>query len=173
MQDLPPKLKSAFIRDTHPELPLDPDVIQPGIYKWPPHFTPAFLSLVFLGGCLGAAARYWVSLQLLTSSNGLPVATLFVNLLGSFLLGLLLEGLVRLGSDDGIRRMTRLAVGTGFMGAFTTYSTFVVETYLLLRHGKEATALTYMALTVIGGVVVSSLGIQLAAIHHKKRESQR
>jgi len=165
--------KQLFARDTHPELPIDPDVVQPGVYKWPPHFTPTFLTLVFLGGCFGAAARYWVSLQLPTPESGLPVATLFVNLLGAFLLGLLLEGLVRLGSDDGIRRTARLSLGTGFMGAFTTYSTFVVEAYLLLHHGQSAVALMYMTLTVVGGVVVSSLGIQVAAIHHKKRESQQ
>lgn len=165
--------KQLFIRDTHSELPIDPDVVQPGVYKWPPHFTPTFLFLVFLGGCAGAAARYWVSIQLHTTCNGLPVATLFVNFLGAFLLGLLLEGLARLGSDDGARRAVRLAVGTGFMGAFTTYSAFAVETYLLLQGDHLSIAAAYVTVTLAGGIIFSSLGIQAVAVHHKRREGQR
>lgn len=165
--------KELFIHDTHPELPIDPDVVQPGIYKWPPHFTPTFLLLVFMGGTSGAAARYWVSLQLPAASNGWPFATMFVNLLGAFLLGLLLEGLVRLGTDAGARRLVRLTIGTGFMGAFTTFSTFASEIDLLLQHRHIATGLWYGATSIIGGVILCVLGIQIAAVHHRKREVQK
>jgi len=169
----PAKVNRIFARDTHPELPINPDVIQPGVYRWPPHFTPTLLLYVFLGGCMGTATRYWTSLQLLPAGDGLPVATLFVNLLGAFLLGFLLEGLVRLGSDNGIRRVTRLTVGTGFMGAFTTYSTFAVEIDLLVRQSQTTTAFIYALLTVIGGLILSSAGIQIAAFHHKQRGARR
>jgi len=159
-----------FAHDAHPELPLDPDVVQPGVYKWPPHFTPAFLLIVFIGGCLGAAARYWVALQLPTSNSSWPTATLFVNLVGAFLLGLLLEGLTRLGDDKGARRNVRLGVGTGFMGAFTTYSTFAVEVDMLIRHQQMAVAAWYTVVSVCGGIILSTLGIWIAATHHKQRE---
>jgi len=147
--------KELFAHDTHPELPLDPDVVQPGAYKWPPHFTPSSLLIVFIGGCIGALARYWVTLQLPTSSSGWPAATFIVNLLGAFLLGFLLEGLIRLGSDEGAWRIARLGIGTGFMGAFTTYSTFAVETDLLLRNHHSALAVPYVIVSLLGGVLLS------------------
>lgn len=161
-----------YIRDTHPELPLDPDVERPGIYKWPPHFTPSLVSLVFLGGCFGTIARYWVVLRLPDTGSGWPVSTLTVNLLGAFLLGLLLEGLARLGTDEGARRAVRLAIGTGFMGGFTTYSTFSVDTDLLLRGHHVSLALWYVGMTIFGGLLLSAAGIRIAAVHHHKRKER-
>jgi len=163
---------ALFRRDTHPELPIDPDVVEPGVYKWPVHFTPTFLLVVFIGGFLGAMARYWVAEQLPTSTNSFPAATLVVNLLGAFLLGLLLEGLARLGKDIGVRRIVRLTMGTGFMGAFTTYSTLAVEADLLLRHGAAMTAWVYVAVSVVGGLALSAAGIQIATVHHKRRTAR-
>ncbi len=156
--------------DSHPNLPLDPDVVQPGQYKWPPHFTPSLLPVVFLGGCIGAYARYWVSMEMPTAANGWPSATFTVNLLGAFLLGLLLEGLVRSGEDRGGRRLIRLAVGTGFMGAFTTYSSFASDVYNLTQHNHISIAVTYGLLTVAGGLALSAFGIWVASSHHKRRE---
>ena len=173
MDLLKQKLAQLHPKDTHPELPLDPDVSQPGVYKWPPYFTPALVLVVFIGGCFGTAARYWVSQHIISNPDGWPTATLFGNLLGAFLLGLLLEGLVRLGADNGARRIARLGVGTGFMGAFTTYSTLAVETNLLFQHSHFAMAAGYAAASLFGGVLCGTLGIQLAAIHHKRRENKQ
>lgn len=169
MRGLKKDPKEPRLHDTHPELPLDPDVVRPGIYKWPPHFTAAFLLVVFIGGCLGAAARYWAGLRLPTAADGWPISTLFVNLLGAFLLGFLLEGLARLGEDEGIRRIARLGVGTGFIGAFTTYSTLAVETDMLIRHSHLALAGWYIVVSLAGGIICSAAGIWAAASHHKRR----
>lgn len=158
------------VYDSHPDLPIDPDVVQPGRYKWPPHFTPSLLLVVFLGGCAGAYSRYWVSGQLLNPTNGWPTATLFVNLLGAFMLGLLLEGLVRIGDDRGVRRLIRLAIGTGFMGAFTTYSTFASDVYNLVRQDSIVLAVAYGSITIFGGLALSAFGIWTASSHHKRRE---
>jgi CrcB protein len=158
--------------DSHPELPLDPDVQQPGAYRWPPHFTPVFLVIIGIGGCLGTVARYEISQYVGTGASGWPIATLCTNLLGAFSLGLLLEALARRGPDEGMRRAMRLAIGTGFMGAFTTYSTLAVETDLLVRNSQLGMAAVYAATTLLGGVICSMFGIQLAAVHHKRRGRQ-
>lgn len=80
------------------------------------------LLLVGLGGFGGASLRHLVSLGLPAT---FPVGTLVVNVLGSFALGLLLYDARLLGS---VGAETRLAVGTGFLSSFTTYSTFAFET---------------------------------------------
>lgn len=155
-------------RDTHPELPINPDVIKEGEYKWPPHFQPVLILYVFIGGCFGALARYGVIENLPTLANGWPLATTFVNLLGAFTLGLLLEGLSRIGEDIGTLRATRLVLGTGFIGAFTTYSTFAVDTHSLIATGNLMTALWYVLSTLIGGLILCGVGIQIAAVHHQR-----
>lgn len=164
-------IKKRFY-DSHPELSLDPDVVQPGVYKWPPHFTLSLITIVFVGGCAGAYARYWVSQQFMTPTSSWPITTLFVNLLGAFLLGLLLEGLVRIGRDQGAVRLTRLALGTGFMGAFTTYSTFASDIYGLVQHNHIVLSVVYGLITVTGGLALSAFGIWVASSHHKRRERQ-
>jgi CrcB protein len=153
-------------------LPLDPDAVKPGSYKWPLHITPLLISIVFIGGCFGTFARYWVGLQLPASPGGWPAATLAVNLLGAFLLGFLLEGLARLGPDAGARRIVRLGVGTGFIGAFTTYSTFAVDMVLLFRGGNGSVALLYGFVSIAGGLLLSAAGIRAAANHHKSRSAK-
>jgi CrcB protein len=120
------------------------------------------LGLVAIGGMAGTAARYAMTL-LVPSRHGWPVATLSVNLVGAFVLGLLLEALGRRGPDQGARRRARLVVGTGFCGAFTTYSALAVEIDLLLRTGQQTTAITYALTTVVAGFLMCIFGIWVAA----------
>ena len=132
-------------------------------HRQPPHpvlhLRPSSLVMVLIGGVLGAAAREAVEQALPTSHGGFPTATVVVNLSGAFLLGVVLEALVRLGDDAGHRRRIRLLAGTGFLGAFTTYSTFAVESDLLVRAGHDLTATAYVLATVLGGLVASGSGI--------------
>lgn len=128
----------------------------------PLHLTPTALGLVAAGGMVGTAARYAITL-LLQSRHGWPIATLSVNLVGAFVLGLLLEALARRGPGRGARRRVRLVVGTGFCGAFTTYSALAVDVDLLLRAGQTATAVAYGLTTVIVGFAVCALGIWIGA----------
>ncbi len=154
------------MRDPHAELPDDPD--EPARAR-PLHLTPAALGLVAVGGMAGTAARYAVSL-LVPAQRGWPLATLTVNLLGAFALGLLLEALARRGSEDAPggahRRRVRLVLGTGFCGAFTTYSALAVDLDLLLRGGQTGTAVAYAASTVVVGFLLCALGIWLGARRH-------
>lgn len=164
------KRDPKFTRDTHPELPLDPDAVRPGAYRWPLHITPFLLAVVFVGGCLGTLSRYGIGLALTNSDGSWPVATFMVNLIGAFVLGLLLEALAKRGPDEGDRRIVRLGVGTGFLGAFTTYSALAVDTDLLMRSSKPGLAVLYLGLSVLGGLIFAAIGIQTAAFHRKRRK---
>ena len=112
----------------------------------------------------GAAARDAIDQAWPTRGTGFPAATLTINLSGAFALGLLLELLVRAGTDTGWRRRTRLLVGTGFMGAYTTYSTFAIESDQLVRRGHSGTAALYIAVSVAGGLVAAFAGIVVGLI---------
>lgn len=118
---------------------------------------------VLAGGILGAAARETVEQALPTAARGFPVATFIINLAGAFVLGGLLEALARTDGAAGWQRLVRLGGGTGFCGGFTTYSTLAVETVQLGRHGAPATAVLYIAASVLGGLLAVWVGIATGA----------
>lgn len=145
-------------------LPHDPDLeVDEGSDGTPiaVHLTPTFIALVALGGAAGSIARHGVE-RMLGTSDGLPVGTLVVNLVGAFALGALLEGLATRGSDVGHRRAARLLFGTGFLGGFTTYSALAVETDGLIREGRVELALVYVLTTVVIGLLASLAGVLCA-----------
>ena len=115
--------------------------------------------LIALGGLLGAAARQSIEDTLPAHPGSFPVATFVINVGGAFLLGLLLESLARTGPDTGWWRAARLALGPGFLGAFTTYSTLAVESDLLVRGSHFGTAIGYMAASVTAGLVAAYAGM--------------
>ena len=145
-------------------LPHDPDLEVDESSDGAPiavHLTPTFIAFVALGGAAGSIARHGVE-RMLGTTDGLPVGSLAVNLVGAFALGVLLEGLATRGSDVGHRRAARLLVGTGFLGGFTTYSALAVETDGLLRDGRFALALAYVLTTVVVGLLASLAGVLCA-----------
>ena len=115
------------------------------------------------GGVLGAAAREAIEQAMPTARRGFPTATFLINVGGAFILGVMLEALVRSGDDVGWRRKARLFGGTGFCGAFTTYSTLAVETVQLARQGAWSTAGAYVVASVICGFAAAAAGIVVAA----------
>jgi CrcB protein len=122
--------------------------------------TPRPVVAVAVGGAAGCLARHGLLTAVPTAPGGFPVGTLLVNLAGAFALGLLLEALARRGD----RPLLRLGAGTGFLGAFTTYSTFAVEIDLLTRDGAAALALGYAAASLVGGVLAVAAGVGLAGV---------
>ena len=87
---------------------------------------------VTVGGAAGALARYWLSGWVTTASGGFfPLGTLVVNVLGSLLLGFGMQAMEAFPVSAELRTMLTI----GFLGAFTTFSTFSYETVTLLRDG--------------------------------------
>lgn len=106
---------------------------------------------VAVAGALGALSRYWIGS--VVGLRSFPWATLGVNVTGSFLLGVVLAG-------PGAGRWSTTAttvVAVGFLGAFTTFSTFSFETTALLRDGRTVAAATYVAASV-GIALLASAG---------------
>jgi fluoride exporter len=114
------------------------------------------LVLVFLGGALGSVARYLVATWAAASGPAFPRGTLIVNLVGSFLISIILEASLR---TTAISPNARLFLATGVMGGFTTYSSFNYETLRLLDEGAIGTALLNLALTVVGCLGAGLLGL--------------
>jgi CrcB protein len=128
----------------------------------PPHRSPPLVLAVGLGGALGTGARYGLT-ALLPAAGGWPVATLAANLLGSLLLGLLLEALLRRGEETPRLRLLRLGLGTGALGGFTTFSSLALEVERLLADGAPAQAAGYLLLSLGGGFLACLAGVLLAA----------
>ncbi|HWK92281.1 MAG TPA: fluoride efflux transporter CrcB [Luteimicrobium sp.] len=131
------------------------------------HLDPVLLLVVAVGGGLGTCARYALS-QALLPEHGLPVGTLTANVVGAFLLGVLLELLVRAGRETRGRRVLRLGLGTGFMGGFTTFSSLALEVERLLQDGRVGLGLAYGLGSVVVGFAACLLGVLLSARHHRR-----
>ena len=150
--------------DQDEELPLDPDldpaddVLRAGQPQPPAarHTQKAIVLAVGIGGIFGAVARYAVSLAVPTSRGGFPWSTFAINVTGSAVLGLLLVLLVDRFPRTGL---TRPVVGTGIIGAYTTFSTFEVDAVTLVRAGRPATAAVYLVATVVAGLVACWIGM--------------
>lgn len=107
---------------------------------------------VGLAGALGALARY--GLGVAVGVRSFPWATLGINLAGCFLLALLLAG----PAAERWSPTTNVALAVGFLGAFTTFSTFGYETLTLLRTDRAVSAVGYVAGSVAGGLACAALG---------------
>ncbi len=113
--------------------------------------------LVALGGGFGSVARFKLSeLMLLHYPNWkFPLGTFLVNVTGCLVIG----ALAALGERPGFfTPETRVLLFTGVLGGFTTFSAFGLETFTLIRRGEVLIAGSYVALSVIAGILAVSLG---------------
>ena len=125
--------------------------------------TAKTLALVSIGGAIGAPSRLALSVLISRKMEypAFPYATLTVNILGSFLLALLTWlAAGRFGLSDS----SRILLGTGVMGAFTTFSTFSVEAVLLMNQSRHVMAGIYVVGSVVLCVVAAYSGMHLARI---------
>ncbi len=113
---------------------------------------------VLAGGVLGALARWWISAHLLPAAR-FPFSTLAINASGCFLLGFLFTYLREEAAPPGLR----LGVTTGFLGAYTTFSTWQEGVAVLWRGGAPVSALVYLVGSLLAGVLLAGAGMGLAA----------
>lgn len=119
---------------------------------------PGILLSISAGAALGGPARYGVTRLIGVASNGFPWATFWINVSGSFALGLMLVLILERFPPS---RYIRPFFATGFVGAYTTFSTFAVEMDLLIRLGRPGTAAAYAGASVAAGVTAAWAGIML------------
>ena len=118
------------------------------------------LSLVFIGGGIGAVLRYLVSLSC-QKLFSLPIlGTFSVNLLGCFLIGYFFG--VLLNKTDIIPQALRIFITIGFLGGLTTFSTFSFETFELIKNGKTSIGLLYLIGSCLLGLLLTLLGYYIA-----------
>lgn len=116
--------------------------------------------IVFVGGGLGALTRYVAGSAIMALYGGLfPLGTLIINITGSFLIGLLMTLLTERWHLDPI---WRLALVVGFLGGYTTFSSFEYETYRAVREGGQWLAILNVTASVVLGYVAVWAGAVLA-----------
>jgi CrcB protein len=112
--------------------------------------------LVGVAGLAGVLARYGLS-RLTLHHESLIWMTLGINVIGSFLLGLLV-------AEPWFSRDVREALGVGFLGGFTTFSTFTVQIVLDVEAGEPARAGLYLAVSIVGGIAAAAAGFTLGRV---------
>ncbi len=117
------------------------------------------LAAVAVGGAIGTVARYELALAEPVRSGQFPWATFVVNVLGSFVLGVALTVLLDQGTAGSVLRPL---VGVGFCGGLTTFSTWMVESVLLVRDGDAGVAVGYLLVSLAAGLVAVVAGVALA-----------
>ena len=120
------------------------------------------LVILGLGGFLGAISRYLLSgyVQTLFKQDGFPYGTLVVNILGCFVLGILTHAAGVKGMFDA---QTRLFLMVGFVGAFTTFSTFSVESASLFQNGQSTAGMLNILGSNLLGLIFVFIGQSIAS----------
>jgi fluoride exporter len=118
--------------------------------------------LVFVGGGIGAALRHGVNVTLARwLGMHFPFHTLFENISGSIIMGLL-AGYFAMGA--GSPQSLRLFLATGILGGYTTFSAFSLDTVLLMQRDQYGLAVLYAATSVLASIVGLALGAQLVRL---------
>jgi len=121
------------------------------------------IAAVGLGGAIGAILRYLVGSAFLQRFGpGFPWGTFAINVTGSFLIGVVAQ--FALTRSFGVTPMVRIFAATGVLGGYTTFSTFSLDTVVLVGDAAPAIALAYAAGSVVSGVIAAYLGQVVARL---------
>ncbi|WP_051835813.1 fluoride efflux transporter CrcB [Streptomyces sp. NRRL WC-3549] len=138
-------------------VPADPDVdlSVPPRRRGPGRAPYAVPGVIAVGGALGALARFAAARLWPTAPGTFPWTTLCVNAAGCLVIGVLLVAVTETGRAH---RLLRPFFGTGVLGGFTTFSTYTVDVERLIADGRVATALIYLASTLVAALAAVSTG---------------
>jgi fluoride exporter len=121
------------------------------------------------GGMIGAVLRFWIGILLFQPQSQFPFPTLAINLIGSFILGWFI-----VYSSNRINNKTLiLAIQTGFLGSFTTFSTFNAEIILLLDKRLLLTAVQYFLISAAAGIAAIILGMKCGSALLEKEGAEQ
>ncbi len=121
-----------------------------------PLLAPFHFLVIGLGAALGAWLRWLLGLWFNSSPQQLPWGTLAANLIGGYLIGVVLA---LVASHPEWPAWVRLAAVTGFLGGLTTFSTFSAETVALVEQGRHGAALAYAGASLAGSLLLTALGL--------------
>ncbi len=140
-------------------LPADPDLDRPE-HTGRRGFAvrPWILAAIAAGGALGGAARYLLEQAVPAAPGRVPWATFGINVSGSLALAVLLVFVLEIWPPT---RYVRPFAAIGFLGAYTTFSTWMVETAELVAHGRAGLAVGYLAGSLVAGLAAVSFGLVL------------
>lgn len=124
--------------------------------------------MVAVGGIVGTAARYEVALAIADRRGAFPLSTFVINVTGSFVLGVLLTLLVaRWRPHEYVRPL----LATGLIGAYTTWSTFMVDADDLIKAGHPGTAAAYVVASLAAGLGAVYAGMLLGRVRLPSRRA--
>jgi fluoride exporter len=152
-----PSLEPPESHDPFPGFPVDPEVTREADVP-PPLLHAAVISVVTVGGAVGAFARWAVARGLPHDAGRFPWDTMLTNVTGCFLIGVLMMLVIERWPHG---KLVRPFVGTGILGGFTTFSTYAVDTRDLLAAGRPALAAAYVVGTLAVGLAAVALGLRL------------
>lgn len=120
-------------------------------------FNLANIIAVGSGGAIGAVTRFYVAIEVTKQfPHNIPLATLSVNIIGSFIIGILVAFFLTYTPSDILKGF----IITGFLGALTTYSTFAIESYVLLNNNFWYGVLN-IVLNVLGTIIAAATGYKI------------
>jgi CrcB protein len=123
------------------------------------------VAAVSVGGAAGASARYGAALLWPGSRGGFPWTTFWVNVVGCFVIGVLMVLVTEVWAPH---RLVRPFFGTGVLGGFTTFSTYAVDIQRLLDAGRPRTALVYLAVTLVAALAAVRLAVAVTRVRARR-----
>lgn len=113
--------------------------------------------LVAVGGAIGSCSRYMISKLIHTAPNTFPTATFIVNIVGCLCIGLAYSYFNKMNTNEEVK----FFITSGILGGFTTFSAFSYESFQLFQNQHYITAITYILLSILAGILFSFIGYLL------------